>query len=272
MRKSYVSLIIAALILLLVPFNVLQADTSINSFISTGNGFAGQTVEYKLQLLNSDTIAHFYSLSAVNLPANYKYSFYKDAFLIKNKLEIKPGQVVDILLKVKIPNDFNKDNRFYFSIEDVRDDAVITSIPLSLSIDNSYNLETSSSLENLQVLSGKEIEFSMDVKNNGQKDLSNVALNVDLPYKWQAAVSPQKLDKLAAGQSSSFHIKLFVPATQDSGNKTINVTAKSDQIVAVAKNIPIVVQKGSSYIIIPIIIVVFVFASVVLYFKKRGRR
>jgi len=99
---------------------------------------------------------------------------------------------------------------------------------------------TISTAESVVAEAGKEVDFSVTVKNTGEADLTNVAVFIsEIPEAWKAEVIPTFMN-IISGQSQIYTVTISVPA-DESGVKIINLTAKSLEDVTASKTISLTV-------------------------------
>lgn len=272
MRKFKKIMIIFMILMSLVPAATAFAGTKLPEITSYATGFPGQQVDYSILISNTDGSSHTYSLAIANLPKEYQPVFFKEDKVLPNNFTLASGENARVELKIALPQNVSQAKAILFQAVVTREDNTKTELRLSLFISNSSNLVISNESFDLKVLSGKQIEFPINITNMGQKDLTGISLLFDTPYKWTASSTPDILAKLEPGKSYSFKVKVLVPPSQDATNQTIKVVAKSVQIETVAFVIPVIVQKSGSYLLFPAAAVLVVLISVLVYFKKRGRR
>jgi uncharacterized membrane protein len=229
-----------------------------------------ESATFRIHLANDDNKPHNFNLSYENLPTGYigDYTFNGK---VQKKLLLNSAESIALYFNIKAPANAITGTQM-FNIKMTRDDGIQYLIPLSVTINNEYLITISSQQKNLNVTNGKVLSFDIIVQNLGSKDLSNIKLNTDLPFKWLVQDAIPEITRLKAGQSEVVKINVSVPVSQVSGNNKIKITAISNEIKSQMIDINVTVQSSPSYLfwflgalVITIFITIFIFI-------KHGRR
>ncbi|MCL5935311.1 MAG: NEW3 domain-containing protein [Firmicutes bacterium] len=254
----------------LLCFNLVGTPAFADALLPSQSGFPGQQSQFGLSLTNSDNKTHVFSIQTEQLPQGFIPALFQGN-QVAGKITIFSGHGTELILQVAVPENAGEGN-YPFTVKAIRDDKVEMTIPLNLRVDNSYVLKIVSTDSNLKGFSGKAITFPVSVSNYGKKDLTGVKLSMELPHKWQVSVGPEKVATLKAGESANFQVKVTIPPTQDAGNQKIKIGASADQVVAEEITVPVISEKSTSYLFVPIAVVGLILVGGLIYIKKQGRR
>lgn len=269
--KKTILLLSMLTIMLLSSFSaVFAAGVSVTE-LSTGCKLSpGEKKAISLFIQNSDTAPHSYKLTAGDSANSYELYFSTDGAAVKN-IAVPAGSSnqVDINISLKGNSSVNDDK---LTVKAVRDDGKENIINLSIIINKDYALSLKSMLDRIDALSGKSAEFTFSLTNNGSKNLNNIKIKPELPYKWFASQGAETAMNLKPGETETYTIKIDVPSSQTAGNFTAKFTALSDEIGSSLISVPVTVKTSSKigYWMIGILILIAGFTMV--QFKKHGRR
>ncbi len=237
--------------------------------LMAARGVPGRPVRYGLLLANGDRAGHTYHLQVKGLPTGSAV-FLQDGAAV-SQVTLKSGAAADLALQVTPPGGRSA-GHYRFSALATREDGAATMLPLALQVDTAGVLRIAGAVSRLTALSGKEVEFPVTVANRGEAPAKAVKLSTALPPKWQVAVSPASVAALGPGQSVDFQVKLTIPPTQDAGNQQVQVAAESGGVASGPATVHVVVQKGTGYLLLPLILVVASILGTITYFRRQGRR
>jgi len=249
---------------------VFAAEMSGTEFLTGCNLSPGESKVISMFIRNADVVSHSYTLTAGDSANSYELYFSKDGAAIKNMtLPAGTNDQVDLNINLSGNASANDDK---LTVKAVRDDGKENIVNLSIIINKDYALSVKSMLDKIDVLSGKSVEFTFSVTNNGSNDLNNIKIKPELPYKWFASQATEAVMNLKPGETGTSTIKIDVPSSQVAGNFTGKFTAVSDEKSSSQISVPVTVKTSSNigYWMIGVLIVIAGFT--LLQFKKHGRR
>ena len=273
MKIKNILAVAAALLLIGTPFSgakVMAADSGTPAASANYLIIPGEQSTHRILLENTDSKAHRYTLAAQNLPAGFSSVFMLDG---------KPTDSVDISSAAKLVVEFRMDtpsssskDDFTVLIQLIRDDGQQYELPLSFAVNHDYQMEISNQVDKLQTISGKTITLTVSAKNTGNKDLQDLTLQVDAPYKWVVTgISPEKVN-LAPGESGIYTVQVLVQSSQSAGSSNILVTAQNKDAVSQQITIPVTVTSDLNFVWIVLGLVVVAGVGTLFYFRRKGRR
>lgn len=269
-KMAFMFAIFGLLTALTLPSLAQSAGTgsktaAVNNLVSS-NGEA----YFRLYIRNDDSINHKYALTYGLIPKELQADFILDSKII-NEVEVKAQDSIIAGLKVKMPAGASAGTTV-IDIQAKRDDGQIYELPVSVTVNNDYSMVITNRIDGLSVITGQDLSFDVSVLNNGGKNLDNIKLSLDLPYKWILQnTNPGKLS-LKPGESGLYKVKISIPPSQVSGNYTIKATAASDSTTSEKVGIPVTVQNNPNYLFWIIGIIAAAGLGTLLYFRKHGRR
>jgi uncharacterized membrane protein len=148
----------------------------------------------------------------------------------------------------------------------------IDTIPVQLIMEPSPDLEIV--LENLYLESkaGQETALEIDVRNPGNTVLTNVQLLVDAPEEWGAEYSPLKITEMSPGGRETITLLLTSPSTTPRGDYSVSVGAQSDQVETEDITLRVSVKRGGTTGYASLLVIFMVFAGLIYFFRRFGRR
>ena len=219
---------------------------------------------------NNDNKAHQYKLGTQDIPADFKYWFILNGKQV-DTIELKPSEKYLVELHLEAPLKIQEEGAT-FTAELQRDDGDKADIPLSLTINLDYALEISGGTKNLEIMNGKSMSLDIAVTNTGNKELKNLVIKADLPYKWSLdKITPENLT-LQPGQNALFKLDITVPPSQVSGNYSINITSSNENAASNEMIVPVTVKTGMGFAGWMIGLLLAAALAAILYFRKQGRR
>lgn len=225
---------------------------------------------YRISVQNTDINSHKYALSYEILPSDFKAEFLHENKVTK-EIEVKAKETTVILFEVDVPMSVKAGTKM-IKVNVKRDDGYTEAIPLSVTINSDYSLGIINQVKGLNVINGQSTSFDIEVKNTGSKILNNISLKLELPYKWiLQGVNPEKL-QLRPGESGLFKVRISIPTSENSGNKSIKLYSISDSISSSKTEIVITVQNNPNYFYFIVGFIIIVAIATLLYFRKNGRR
>ena len=219
---------------------------------------------------NNDNKAHQFKLGTQGLPGDFKSWFMQGGRQV-DTIELKPSDKCLIDLHLEAPLKIQEEGAT-FTAELLRDDGDKADIPLSFTVSRDYALEISGGAKNLEIMNGKSMSLDIAVTNTGNKELKNLLLKVDLPYKWSLdKMTPENLT-LQPGQYALFKMDVSVPPSQVSGNFSIKITSSNKVAASNEIIIPVTVKTGMGFAWWMIGLLLAVALATILYFRRQGRR
>jgi uncharacterized membrane protein len=153
-----------------------------------------------------------------------------------------------------------------------RDDGQTFFQPMTLAVENTYAVKIASQSLNVSAFSGQEFGFDVTAVNSGAAALDNLSLTVDAPAKWVIQTTPMVVPKLEQGAEMTMHVQVLIPASQVTGDKSLQLTLTSDQTTSPASSLTVRVQKSPTFLYAALGLMGLAITAVIVYFRRKGRR
>lgn len=270
--KVTITLLLTMSIVLLTAMGTMAKE--INNTAIDIMASKGDVVSSRVLIKNDDVKAHKYILNFVSIPKGFQGNLTLNNKII-DKLLLKSGENEVINLNIKVSQTAKAGSNI-FNVEVKRDDGKISTLPLSITINNEYSLSIANSVKGLSVINGQNLNFDVTVLNTGSKSLDNIGLKLDIPNKWIVQdTTPQNL-ALKPRESGVFKVQIMVPVTQVTGNFKINAvactSADTGKITSSDVAIPVIVQSNPNFIYWVVGLIIISCIGTVIYFRRHGRR
>ncbi len=270
LKKTILLLSVLIIMIFLSVSTAFAAESSGTEFSAGFNLSPGENKAVSLFIRNDDVAAHTYSLTAEKSSNSYELYFSANGAAIK-KVTVPAGTSSQIDLNISLKGNASA-NEDKLAVKAVRDDGKENVISLSIVINKDYAISIKGMLAKIDVISGKSAEFTFSVTNNGYKDLKNIKIKPELPYKWFAIQGTESTVHLKPGETGTFTIKVDVPSSQVAGNFEAKFTAVSDEISSSQISIPVTVKTSSNIGLWILGILVLIAGFTLVQFKRNGRR
>lgn len=263
-------LLISAIVILtfLSPFGSLaQGEQNISADALV---LAGGEATFRILVKNDDNKPHKFLLSCANLQNDFSPIFLQDN-KAATSIEIKAMDSSIIILKISIPQS-TKAGSGSFAVVIKRDDGKSSTLPLSYTVNREYSLEITNRIDGLNVINGQSLSFDVAVSNTGSRQMDNVGLKLDLPYKWLVlSITPEKTT-LKVNENRVFKVRISIPSSQVSGNSNVKASAIAGEVSSPQVSIPVTVQSNPVMIYWVVGLLIIVSTATILFFRKHGRR
>lgn len=263
-------LFLFTLMALFMMFSQLSQSTLADEAMLSQTTQAGQTATYSLELHNDTTSNHDYSLTLSGLPDAVTQTFSQGGPIIES-VSIPANSYGQIMVNVNVPVD-TPVGHYLASFRAMRDDNTEVTIPIALTVENTYSLRITSQNVNINTFNGQDFTFEVSAANTGALPVTNLAITVNAPARWIAQVDPITLNQLAPDTTTTFTVHVLVPATQGAIQQTLTLNANSDQAKSPETSVLVRVQTSPNYFLYAGLISVVAVAGAVVYFRIKGRR
>ena len=122
-----------------------------------------------------------------------------------------------------------------------------------------------------EVTAGDSNTLYLEVKNNGDKKITNIKLSSDKPEGWTVDFEPATIDQLSGGSSQAVDVIIVPPASSDSEEYTVTLIAEASETRAVARAFLRVDSASSFWLWIGAGVAVLVVAVFVVVFRRFGK-
>lgn len=232
--------------------------------------FPGETTIARISMENNDAKIHTYSLKAGQLPKDFNGYFMLDGKVV-DSINIPALQKDIIQFYIDTPTNPSV-TEISVPIQLLREDGAKEYLTVSYTLNQDYALSISSNVQSVKAINGDSVRLEIGVTNTGNKELKDLKLQVNPPYKWILEnVDPMSLN-LSKGDTGLYKLNVSIPSSQQAGEYPIKVTCSNSDIKSNAVSVPVAVSTSANYFwwVACGIIILLVFT--VLFFRKHGRR
>jgi len=219
---------------------------------------------------NKDSKTHHYNLKATGLPDGFKAYFTLDGKGMEG-FDLTASQKRIVELHLNTPLKAAQDNGL-IKVKSSRDDGLESLMSVSFTVNHDFSLEITNEITKLESMNGKSLSFDIAVTNTGNKELKDLGLKVDLPYKWTLdKLTPEKLS-LKPRENGVFKLNISIPPSEGSGNNTLKIKSFNGVASSQEISIPVTVTATAGYAWWAIGLVLVVGIVTIIYFRKNVRR
>ena len=132
------------------------------------------------------------------------------------------------------------------------------------------SVRTKEELLSYGVNAGESKEITLVVENKGTADLMDIRVYCSAPYGWKTAVSPERIDIIPVGESTSVSLVITPPSGTIAGDYSVSVRVTTREASEEVK-LRITVTKPTFWGIIGVVVVVASIFGLMFVFRKYGR-
>lgn len=123
-----------------------------------------------------------------------------------------------------------------------------------------------------EVVSGEDNALFMEVRNNGDKEVTNIRFDSDKPEGWVVDFKPGSIDYLGAGSSQTIDVKVIPGRDTGRGEYNLTIIAEANETRA-ATSTMLRVENGSSFWLwVGLGVVALVIVGFIVIFLRFGRQ
>ncbi|AEA46298.1 NEW3 domain-containing protein [Archaeoglobus veneficus] len=229
---------------------------------------------FKFRIENKGYRDDSYKLSVLGLPERFYYRFKEtpDSTEGISEVFIRSGESRDVYLEIVVP--YNAKVGSYNITLYVNGFCGTISRNLTLSLKGEYVLKVEPFGGRYLITTepGKVSEFKLIITNSGKgAAITNVKIDVRAPAGWDVFIEPKEIPAIQPGESMVTMLRVVVPADTIPSEYKLEVHVKSDQS-AVQEDLRVVVKEKSYSLILGGMIILVSIVSLVLIFRKFGRK
>jgi uncharacterized membrane protein len=270
-------LVLASLLFIFPPAVSAQAEKiELSTPYTRLEGTSGASFEFEIALNYTGTEARRFDLSATGPQSWTTYitpSYPKDKMI--EDILLEPGETYAQKIDVDIapPSWLKPEPGEYKITLEVTSGEIKGTIDLTAVVTAKYDMSiaTPDGLLNTKATAGKDNYFSVVVSNTGTAVIDNITLSTQNPSGWTVEFSPEKIDSLAAGASTTVGVNIKLPSKTIAGDYGILISATAMQR-AIDLNIRVTVETPTIWGWVGVIIILLVIAGVGFVFMRFSRR
>lgn len=146
-------------------------------------------------------------------------------------------------------------------------------LELEVVITGSYKVEltTPRGLLSADITAGEEKQIELLVRNTGSSPLADLKLNANAPVDWVVKFTPEKIDKLPAGESAKVMASMKASKKAIPGDYVVKMDVRTPEATSHA-DFRISVKTSIVWGWVGVLVIFAVLGGVFYLFKKYGRR
>lgn len=232
-------------------------------------GASGTTFTFDTTIVNNRAEAQSYSLSA-DAPIGWQVTFTSDSTSVTS-VPIEAGASADVKVTVT-PTETVAQGEYSIPVSAVSaSDSMDMDLAVSITGTYDVQLTTDDGLLSCDAYANEDTAVTLVVTNNGNVDLTDVALTSSAPTDWEVTFSEDTIETLAAGESKQ--ITAYIKPCENSitGDYVTYVTAATDETTETVQ-FRVTVKTSTTWGFAAFGIIILIVIVLGIIFKKYGRR
>jgi uncharacterized membrane protein len=231
---------------------------------------AGGTISFPLAIWNRGGTDALALLSVESVPSNWDTLFITDDVEVSSVL-VGSGESSTLEFKVEPPNSVET-GEYMLNVVIETSDGFQEVIPLTISVEGSYELELELSTLYTTTRIGDTVSLSAQVTNMGATPVTTIYLDFVLPEGWETTYTPVQVSSLDPRDSVRFNIVTETTSDTEAGDYLLTVQAISDQLSSEELDIRITTLASTTWGYIGLGLAGVFVAGAYLLFKRFKRR
>lgn len=205
----------------------------------------GRSVDYAITVRNQGRPS-LVQLSVEGLATGYSARFFVGGSAVPS-VYIDRNQTRQVTLSITVPNSASEvDRTLDFTLLAHSNGTKAGQLAMGIAVRGVARLEIQSSSDEPTLPPGGEATFRVEVRNTGSAPIFNVELDSRRPYGWTVRTEPRLIDRLDPGDAGSFTVQARAPDVIAGGRYSLDVSAKSGDVVSRIETLSVEVEEGSS--------------------------
>ncbi len=259
----------------------LEVNVGITESVSTGlklstqypmlRGEAGNTFEFKLDLVNQATEDRTINLSA-NTPEGWEVTFkpaYESTQL--TSLRVKAGATQGLDVQVKPPAQVAPGEYPIQVLASSAGDKATVDLSITLTGTGKLSFTTASGRLNAEANAGSETLLQAVLQNVGAADLQNITFSASTPEGWTVTFEPDKVAELKTGASQQINVRITPSSKAIAGDYVVTMRASSG-MTSDSRDIRVSVTTSTAWGFAGVLIVGIVLVGMTGIYMRLGRR
>ncbi len=233
-------------------------------------GASGTSFSFSSTLTNNSTEEQSYAMSA-DAPDGWTVTYTaSDGSTSVSAIDVDGASSSDFTIKVS-PADNAEAGEYVIPITASSANETLN-LELKVTITGKYSLSLLTQNETLSfdAKANKKTSVVLQVKNDGNVDLSDINLTASTPTDWTVEFSESTIDSLAAGATKEVTAYVTPAQTAISGDYVVSMTASASE-TSNSSSFRVTVETQTVWGIVGIVIIAAIFACLYEVFRKFGR-
>jgi uncharacterized membrane protein len=232
-------------------------------------GHAGSSFTFNAELKNRTAEQQLYALKA-EAPRGWEVTF-KANYKQVTSVNVEPNQTSDINIEVNTPEKVEAGT--YKIPVKASTNTTSAAMELEVVITGRYDMEltTPTGLLSTDITAGDEKRVELEVKNTGTAELQDVKLNFNAPINWDVTFNPEKIERIAPGDSAQVFATIKADKKAIAGDYVTSLEANTPEASSEA-SFRVAVKTSMLWGWVGVLIILAALGSVYYLFRKYGRR
>ncbi len=233
-------------------------------------GASGTSFSFSSTLTNNSTEEQSYAMSA-DAPDGWTVTYTaSDGSTSVSAIDVDGASSSNFTIKVT-PADNAEAGEYVIPITASSANETLN-LELKVTITGKYSLSLLTQNETLSfnAKANKKTSVVLQVKNDGNVDLSDINLTASTPTDWTVEFSESTIDSLAAGATKEVTAYVTPAQTAISGDYVVSMTASASE-TSNSSSFRVTVETQTVWGIVGIVIIAAIFACLYEVFRKFGR-
>ena len=233
-------------------------------------GAVGTSFSFSSTLTNNSTEAQSYAMSA-EAPDGWTVTYTaSDGSTSVSAIDVDGASSSTFTIKVT-PSDNVEAGEYVIPITAASANETLT-MDLKVTITGKYSLSLMTQNETLSfdAKANKKTSVVLQVKNDGNVDLTDINLTASTPTDWTVEFSESTIDSLEAGATKEVTAYVTPAQTAISGDYVVSMTASASE-TSNSSSFRVTVETQTVWGIVGVVIIVAIFACLYEVFRKFGR-
>lgn len=233
-------------------------------------GASGTSFSFSSTLTNNSTEEQSYAMSA-DAPDGWTVTYTaSDGSTSVSAIDVDGASSSNFTIKVT-PADNAEAGEYVIPITASSANETLN-LELKVTITGKYSLSLLTQNETLSfnAKANKKTSVVLQVKNDGNVDLSDINLTASTPTDWTVEFSESTIDSLAAGATKEVTAYVTPAQTAISGDYVVSMTASASE-TSNSSSFRVTVETQTVWGIVGVVIIAAIFACLYEVFRKFGR-
>jgi len=271
-KGNYYVKVNAGGVILPLVINVAQQGRYVTEFTTDQTNMEGHSkanFTFRTKLNNRTAERQMYSLQS-NLPRGWRISF-KPNNQPATSVDVEPNSTKSISIEITPPQNISA-GTYKIPVRAVNN---LTSADLELEvvISGTFDmiLTTPTGLVSTKITAGEEKNLELVITNTGSMTLSNIRLGSTKPSGWEVTFEPSEIATVEPGNNALIIATIKADKKAIAGDYATNITARCSEVTS-QLSFRVSVKTPMLWGWIGILIILISLGSIILLFRKYGRR
>lgn len=120
--------------------------------------------------------------------------------------------------------------------------------------------------------SGQDNKFFLDVRNNGNRTITNIRLSADAPAGWTIDIKPAEIASLSAGSVQTANVSIRPVGSATTQGYQVSFSAQATEISNVKQSFQVTVKPAPGWLWVWLVVGLLVVAGFVLVYRRFSKQ